>query len=111
MRKPSAEKDTQTMKHAETTETATAVAAQGAHVAPEKTAASQKKGAPKAKKTANAGGQLALCGKPIYCAVSTAVCCSPECRGVRLSESDTIPSSDAARFENFLRQNRAAHPF
>jgi len=56
MREASAEKDTQTMKHPETTDTATAVAAQGANVAPEKApakkAASQKTAAPTAKKTA-----------------------------------------------------------
>jgi hypothetical protein len=59
MREISAEKDAQHMTTAENTATdkAAAVAAQGAHVAPErapaKKGASQKKGAPKAKKTAN----------------------------------------------------------
>jgi len=58
MREASAEKDTpHTMTTTETnTDKAATVAAQGAHVAPEKgpakKAASQKKGAPKAKKTA-----------------------------------------------------------
>ena len=58
MREASAEKDTTYLTTAETTATdkAAAVAAQGAHVAPEKAlakkAASHKNGAPKAKKTA-----------------------------------------------------------
>jgi uncharacterized protein DUF3489 len=57
MRRTSAEKDTYTMTTAETnaTDKAAAAAAQGAHVAPEKNPANQKKGAPKGRKTAKGG--------------------------------------------------------
>jgi hypothetical protein len=72
MRKASAEKDTYSMTIAETnaTDKAAAVAAQDAHVAPEKApakkAASQKKGAPEAKKTASGAkrGAKAIAAAP-----------------------------------------------
>jgi hypothetical protein len=69
MREPSAEKgypNIMTTAETNTTDKAAAVAAQGSHVAPEKTparkAASQKKGAPKAKKTAQ--GPMAKAAAP-----------------------------------------------
>jgi hypothetical protein len=68
MREESAGKDQQTnMMNAETSDKAAAIAEQGAHVAPDKPtskkAASQKKGVPKAKKTAKAA-LLKKQGKP-----------------------------------------------
>src|SRR5271163_3475090 len=63
MRQLSAEKDTKTTMSTEETNTAAAVAEQGAHVAPEKAsskkAATRKKGAPKGQKTAKGAKAMA----------------------------------------------------
>jgi hypothetical protein len=114
MREASAEKD-HNMTTAETnaTDKTAAVAAQGAHVAPEKAAgkkaASQKNGAPKAKKTAKGGkqGAKAKASAPKKAATAGAKVGAKAAKAARKSAAPRAESKGAKILEMIARAKGA----